>query len=143
MGSLFSQIIAGEMPARFVYADPTAVAFLTIEPLRPGHTLVVPRREVDHWVDLPAEDAAHLFEAARQIGLGVQRAFHPSRVALLVLGFNVAHVHLHVVGLDSEAEADFARADRHPRAADLDEAAERLRTALRELRVAGVTSAPG
>ena len=62
MPSLFTRIIDGEIPGRFVWKDDHCVAFLTIEPMRPGHTLVVPRKEVDHWIDLDAQLCAHIFE---------------------------------------------------------------------------------
>ena len=68
MPSLFTRIIDGEIPGRFVWKDDHCVAFLTIEPMRPGHTLVVPRKEVDHWIDLDSELSAHIFEVARVIG---------------------------------------------------------------------------
>ena len=130
MSSVFSKIIAGELPGRFVYSDPTVVAFLTIAPLRPGHTLVVPRREIDSWLDLPEQDAAALWRAGRIVGRAIDAAFRPRRVAALLLGLEVPHCHLHLVPIDSEAEIDFARADHHPYPAALDEAAARIKAAL-------------
>lgn len=130
MASLFSRIIAGELPGRFVYADPQVVAFLTIAPLRPGHTLVVPRVEVDHWLDLDADTRAALFEAAHTVGRAVERAFPCQKVALLAVGLEVPHVHLHLVPIEREQDVDFARADRHPDPAALDEAQARIKAAL-------------
>lgn len=133
MASIFTKIIRGELPGRFVWRDPQAVAFLTIEPLRPGHTLVVPIQEVDHWIDLEPDLAAHLFRVAQAIGRAQQRAFRPRRIGLALVGIEVPHVHLHTVPIDAIHDLDFARADRKPRPEDLDAAAARLRESLREL----------
>ncbi len=131
MPTLFSRIIDGEIPGRFVWRDDRCVAILTIAPLAPGHTLVVPRDEVDHWIDLPADLAAHVFEVSRQIGRAQQEAFSPSRVAVLVVGEEVPHAHVHLIPMRSLADVDFANADADPDPAALDAAAESLRTALR------------
>ena len=132
MATLFTRIIDGEIPGRFVWRDDRAVAFLTIAPMAPGHTLVVPVAEVDHWLDLDAELAAHLMGVAQQVGRAQQAAFRPVRVGLLVAGLEVPHCHLHVVPISSEADLDFAKADHSPDPAALDDAADRLRAALRE-----------
>lgn len=133
MASIFTRIIEGELPGRFVWRDDQAVAFLTIEPLKPGHTLVVPRQEVDHWLDLDPELAAHLMRVAHGVGRGIQRAFRPTKVGLVILGLEVPHVHVHVSPIDGMRDLDFARAERKPDPAAMDGAAERLRSALREL----------
>jgi histidine triad (HIT) family protein len=132
MATLFTRIIDGEIPGRFVWRDDRAVAFLTIAPMATGHTLVVPIAEVDHWLDLDAELAAHLTHVAQQVGRAQQAAFRPVRVGLLVAGLEVPHCHLHVVPISSEADLDFGKADHSPDPATLDEAAERIRTALRD-----------
>ena len=133
MASIFTRIIDGELPGRFVWRDEQAVALLTIEPLKPGHTLVVPRREVDHWLELPPELAEHLMRVAQAVGRGIQRAFRPTKVGLVILGLEVPHVHLHVSPIDGMRDLDFARANRKPDPKEMDAAAERLRAALREL----------
>ncbi|GIU87214.1 MAG: putative HIT-like protein [Acidimicrobiia bacterium] len=139
MPSVFTRIIEGELPGRFVWRDERAVAFLTIEPMNPGHTLVVPRREVDHWIDLDADLAAHLFVVAQWIGMAQQRVWRPRRVGLMIVGDEVPHTHLHVVPINSAGELSFAHVDRHAEPAALDDAAARLRTALRELGAPGVS----
>lgn len=133
MATLFTRIINGEIPGRFVWTDDRAVAFLTIAPLNPGHVMVVPREEVDHWVDLDGELAAHLMVVARQIGEAQMAAYRPARVALMIAGLEVPHCHLHLVPIDSEAEMSFARADHDAKTADLDAAADKIRSALRDL----------
>lgn len=133
MATLFTRIIDGEIPGRFVWNDDRAVAFGTIAPINPGHVMVVPRAEVDHWVDLDDDLAAHLMVVARQIGRAQMAAYQPTRVALMIAGLEVPHCHLHLVPIDSEAELSFARADHNAPAGDLDAAASKIRTALRDL----------
>lgn len=132
MPTLFTRIIDGEIPGRFVWRDARCVAFLTIAPLRPGHVMVVPIAEVDHWLDLPADLAAHLMTVAQAIGRAQMMAFSPERVGLIIAGLEVPHTHLHVVPIDSEADLDFSRADDSVTDADQDAVAERLRAALIE-----------
>jgi histidine triad (HIT) family protein len=131
MATLFTRIINGEIPGRFVWRDDRAVAFLSIAPLRPGHTLVVPIQEVDHWIDLEPDLAAHLMVVSHQIGRAAQRAFSPARIALIIAGMEVPHCHLHVVPIDKESDLHFANADHEAKPTDLDAAADRLRAALR------------
>ncbi len=131
MPTLFSRILAGELPGRFVWSDPQCAAFLTINPITPGHTLVVPRAEVDHWIDLPPDLAAHLMRVAHAVGRAIQSAYATPRVGLVIAGFEVAHTHLHVIGVRSMRDLDFARADRSPQPAALDAAAAKLRLELR------------
>ena len=131
MASLFTRIIDGELPGRFVWKDEHVVSFLTIQPIRPGHVLVVPRQEVDHWLDLPAELGTHLHTVAGHVGRAVQAAWSPTKVGLMVAGLEVPHVHYHVLPIWELGDMSFANADPSPRAEDLDAAAERLREALR------------
>jgi histidine triad (HIT) family protein len=130
MATPFTRIIKGEIPGRFVWRDERAVAFLTIAPMRPGHTLVVPIEEVDHWVDLDADLAGHLMQVARHVGRAQMQAFQPARIGMMIAGLEVPHAHLHVVPIQSEADLSFARADHSPDPAALDDAADRLRAAL-------------
>jgi histidine triad (HIT) family protein len=131
MPTIFSRIISGELPGRFVWRDERCVAFLTINPIKPGHTLVVPRAEVDRWTDLEPALAAHLMIVAQAVGAAVQAAFAPARVGLIVAGFEVPHTHLHVLPVDSMADFDFATAEATPDPAALDRAAGAIRAALR------------
>lgn len=132
MPTIFSRIISGEFPGRFVWRDEQCVAFLTINPLKPGHTLVVPREEVDHWLDLDPALAAHLMTVSQTVGQAIQRGFGPVRVGLIIAGLEVPHTHLHLVPIDVEADLDFSRAEQNPDPAALDRAAETIRVALRE-----------
>lgn len=130
MSTLFTKIINGDLPGRFVYRDDLCVAFLTIAPICPGHTLVVPRLEVDHWVDLPDELAGHLAIVARKIGAAQMSAFEAERISLIIAGLEVPHTHLHVLPITSEADIDFRKANSAVDPADLDNAARALRVAL-------------
>ena len=131
MPSIFSRIIAGELPGRFVWKDDQAVAFLSIAPMMPGHTLVVPRDEVDHWVDLDPALAAHLFTVAQQIGKAQNEEWHPARVGVLIVGEEVPHAHIHVVPINTPNELSFAHVDANADPAALDDAANRIRARLR------------
>jgi histidine triad (HIT) family protein len=133
MPSIFSRIIAGELPGRFVWKDERAVAFLSIAPMMPGHALVVPREEVDHWIDLEPELAGHLFRVAQWIGRAQQRAWNPARIGVMIVGEEVPHAHLHVVPINHPGELSFAHVDASPDPAALDDAAARLRLELRAL----------
>jgi histidine triad (HIT) family protein len=133
MPTIFSRIIAGDLPGTFVWKDDRAVGFLSIAPMMPGHTLVVPRAEVDHWIDLEPELAAHLFAVAQQIGRAQQLEWQPRRVGVLIVGEEVPHTHLHVVPINHPDELTFAHADPSPPSGALDDAAARLRARLREL----------
>lgn len=139
MASVFTQIMQGSLPGRFVWKDDACAAFLTIHPLRPGHTLVVPRAEIDHWLDLPGDLTAHLTSVAQSIGKALDRAFHPVKVGLLIAGLEVPHVHLHVLPVYELSDFNPANQDLHPKPADLDAAAAKIRTALRDLGYAQVS----
>jgi histidine triad (HIT) family protein len=133
MATIFTRIIDGEIPGRFVWRDDRAVCFLTTNPITTGHALVVPIEEVDHWVDLDEDLARHLMSVAHRVGAAQMHAFRPARVGMMIAGLEVPHTHLHVLPIASEGDLDFAKADLSPAPGALDDAAERLRAALREL----------
>jgi len=133
MPSVFTRIIQGELPARFVWRDPDVVAFLSIAPLRPGHTLVVPRREVDHWIDMDADLNAKVFGVARNLAKGVAAAFPCTKVGVIVAGLEVLHTHVHLVPITGLHDLDFDRQERNPDPRALDDAAKRLRAAMTSL----------
>lgn len=130
MASVFTRIIAGELPAHFVSQDDLCVAFLSIEPLRPGHTLVVPRVEVDHWIDLDERTLAAVMGVARSIARAQQAAYRPTRIGLLIAGLEVPHVHVHVSPIDGMRDLDFANAGPNPGGRALAAEAARIRAAL-------------
>ncbi|MFC8006749.1 HIT family protein [Streptomyces olivaceus] len=133
MTTLFSRIIAGELPGHFVWQDPEVVAFLSIAPLRPGHTLVVPRREVDRWTDADGALLTRCFEVAQAVGQGVQQAWNAPRAGLVVAGFEVPHLHIHVAPVWDMSDFDFSKAEQEDDQSVLAEAAAKLRAALLDL----------
>jgi diadenosine tetraphosphate (Ap4A) HIT family hydrolase len=132
MSTLFTKIIDGELPARFVWSDDTCVGFLSINPLGPGHTLVVPRAEVDHWVDADPALVAHLTQVSHTIAQAVQSVWAPPRVGLVVAGFEVPHLHVHVFPAWDMAAFDFANAAKTVDDTEQDAHAASLRAALRD-----------
>ena len=131
MPSIFTRIIDGEIPGRFVWRDEACVAFLDVRPLNRGHVLVVPRAEVDHWVDLDAETVSHLMVVAHRVAAAQQAAgLAPDRVGLMIAGFEVPHVHVHVVPISTMAHLDFSSAETSPDPDDLDAVANLLRERL-------------
>ena len=139
MASVFTRIIAGELPADFVWRDEVCVAFLSIRPLRPGHTLVVPRLEIDHWLDLEPDLLTHLVSTAQTIGKAQMAAFKPTRIGLLLAGLEVPHVHFHVVPIREAHDLDFGNQDPNPDPAMMTHAGDSLRQELRRLGFSSVT----
>ncbi len=133
MPSIFTRIIDGELPARFVWRDDRCVAFLSNRPLKPGHTLVVPRAEVDHWLDLDPALLQHLTLVSQSIGKALQQGFRPAKVGVMLAGLEVPHVHIHLVPMNAVHDLDFANQDPNPAEAAQDRAAETIRSSLRQL----------
>jgi histidine triad (HIT) family protein len=131
--SIFTRIIDGELPASFVWKDDLVVAFLSNRPLRPGHTLVVPRREIDHWLDLEPDLLVHLISTAQTIGRAQMAAFTPTRIGLILVGLEVPHVHFHVVPIRGPHDLDFDNQDPNPDPEMMKKAGESLRTELKKL----------
>ena len=130
MPSVFSRVIAGELPGRIVYSDEHCAAFLTIAPVRTGHLLVVPREEIDKWTELPVGLLLHLTEVAQRLAVAVEKATGCVRAGLLIAGFEVPHAHLHVIPTDSMADLDLASASSGTDPAEQDAVADRIRRAL-------------
>lgn len=133
MSTVFSKIIAGEIPGRIVYQDDTVAAFLTIEPVAYGHTLVVPVEEIDKWTDIPAELWSHMNEVAQMIGRVIVEKFNAERAGYLIAGFEVPHAHIHVFPANDMSGYTLSTAMRHDEtdAAKMDAAAETIREGLK------------
>lgn len=132
MASIFTKIMSGELPGRFIWQDDQCAAFLDISPLAYGHTLVVPRQEIDMWTDVPEELNNHLYTVASRIGAAQVAALGAVRAGLLIQGYEVPHMHMHVFPTQSVADFDLSKIIREPDDAKMDEAATKLRAALRE-----------
>lgn len=129
--SVFTLIIQGQIPGRFVWRDDDVVAFLTIGPIRPGHTLVVPVAQIDRWTEVPPDLWARIGEVQQVVGRALMDAFSPVRVGSIIAGLEVPHCHVHLIPIDSESDLGFANVDPDPSPEALDDAAERIRAALR------------
>jgi diadenosine tetraphosphate (Ap4A) HIT family hydrolase len=130
MTTIFTRILNGELPGRFVYRDDVSAAFLTIAPITPGHTLVVPVAEVDHWVDLDDDIAGHLMVVAKKVAVAQQEVLEPTRVALIIAGLEVPHTHLHVLPIHSERDIDVSKARTDTPPDELDAVAASLAAAI-------------
>ena len=131
MSTLFTKIINGEIPGRFVWSDAQCVGFLSIGPLSDGHTLVVPRAEINEFTDAPDEVVSHLTLVATKIGRTQKRVFNSARAGLMIAGFEVPHLHVHVWPTNSLADFDLANAAVNPDPAQMDANAQTLRDGLR------------
>jgi diadenosine tetraphosphate (Ap4A) HIT family hydrolase len=133
MSTVFTKIINGELPGRFVYEDDDVVAFLTIQPMTQGHTLVVPREEIDQWQDIDPAAFGRVMSVAQLIGKAVCRAFDANRAGVIIAGLEVPHLHVHVFPTRSLSDFGFANVDQNPSAESLDEAQAKITAALAEL----------
>src|ERR671921_2612751 len=135
LATVFTRIIEGEVPARFVWRDPSCVAFLNITPLAPGHTLVVPREETGHWIDLDPRLATHLMSVSQAIGKAVQEGFGPERVGLAIAGLEIPHAHVQVRPIHGPMSFPIDSDEEDPPEPDwekLEEAADSIRRTLEE-----------
>ncbi|MBP2413856.1 histidine triad (HIT) family protein [Arthrobacter stackebrandtii] len=132
MSTLFTKIINGDIPGRFIWKEEDCVSFLTIGPLTDGHVLVVPREEVDKWTDASPELVSKLMAVSQTIGQAQVAAFGAPRAGVIIAGFEVEHLHIHVFpayGLDNFS---FAAVNNNPDPDVMDASAEKLRVALRD-----------
>lgn len=112
MASIFTKIIRGELPSYKVYEDEEVFAFLALDQVTLGHTLVVPKKEVDHFLDTPEPDYSAVFAAGKKIGRAVHRATASKRVCAMIVGFEVPHFHLHLIPANAMSDLDFKTAQR-------------------------------
>jgi diadenosine tetraphosphate (Ap4A) HIT family hydrolase len=136
--SVFTRIIDGELPGVFVWRDDRCVTFLSINPVRPGHALVVPRAEVDHWIDLDEDLAHHLLTVSQVVARAQMEVFRPARIGLLIAGMEVPHTHLHLIPIRGEADLHLSNAAASVSADELDANAAAIRAALRAEGAPGV-----
>lgn len=109
MASIFSRIVAGEIPSYKIAENDEFYAFLDINPLSVGHTLVIPKQEVDYFYDLDNETLAKMITFAKEIALKLKAITQCKKVATVVLGLEVAHAHIHLIPMNSESDVDFRR----------------------------------
>lgn len=129
MASVFSLIMDGAIPGHFVWRDDVCVAIMTIQPIRTGHVLVIPREEIDQWSDLPVSTASHLMQVSHKIANTMKQLFPAKRIGLIIAGLEVPHTHIHLVPMDTLADLDFGLA-KNAEQSDLAATAEKIRSAL-------------
>lgn len=127
MASIFSKIIAGEIPCHRVYEDDKHLAFLDINPLAMGHVLCVPKMEVDYMYDLTEDALADLWKFTMPVAKAIDKSMDCLRVGSAVIGLEVPHVHIHLIPLQSVEDINFSRPKLNPSKEDLADIAQRIR----------------
>jgi len=130
MASLFSRIVNGEIPCYKIAEDEFHLAFLDISPLTKGHTLVIPKKEVDYIFDLSDEEFAQLHLFAKKVAIALKNAIPCLRIGISVIGLEVPHAHIHLIPLQNVADLNFARPKLKPDQAELEKNAELIRSFL-------------
>ena len=130
MTTIFSRIIAGEIPGTFVHRDDQCAAFMSINPLARGHVLVVPVEEIDHWIDASPDLLGHLFDVTHRIGRAQKQAFDCERVGVIIAGYEVPHAHVHVIPTDDMRQLSFDNAAASVDRDEMEAAAAAIRAAL-------------
>ncbi|AOS97651.1 HIT-like protein [Microbulbifer aggregans] len=131
MASVFTQIINGELPGHFIWRDDRAVAIMTISPIKPGHCLVIPVEEINHWDDVPEDLSAHLMHVAQRVAKGLKAVYSPQRVGVMVAGLEVPHTHIHLIPVEELSDFDFSK-QKPAGAEELAGEAAKVRAALAE-----------
>lgn len=127
MATIFSRIIAGEIPSYKVAEDDRFYAFLDINPLTKGHTLVVPKEEVDYLFDLDDQQLGDMMIFAKRVAAQIKQQIDCARVAVVVLGLEVPHAHIHLIPIQSEKDVDFHREKLHLSPEEFAEIAAKIR----------------
>lgn len=128
MASIFSRIIAGEIPGHILYADDNFVAFLDIMPLAPGHTLVVPRKEIDYVFDMETELLAAALPFAKKVAIALEKAIPCERIGVAVIGLEVPHAHIHLIPLRSMDDINFSNPKMKMTSDELSAIAEKIKS---------------
>jgi histidine triad (HIT) family protein len=109
MSTIFSKIIAGEIPAYKVAEDEHFLAFLDINPLAKGHTLVIPKKETDYIFDIADDEYQKLFLFAKKVAVAIKKTVSCEKIGIAVVGLEVAHAHIHLVPINSIYDIDFSK----------------------------------
>ena len=131
MPTIFTKIINREIPAYIIFEDANYIAFLDINPLVLGHTLVVPKKEVDFIFDLDDETLAGLNVFAKKIAHAIKKAVPCKRIGVAVIGLEVPHTHIHLVPMNSMGDLNFTRSKLSPAKTELEEVAKKIQQALK------------
>jgi histidine triad (HIT) family protein len=125
--TIFSKIVAGEIPSYKIAEDENYFAFLDINPLTEGHTLVIPKKEVDYIFDLDADELAGLTVFAQKVAKAIAKTISCKRVAMIVLGLEVPHTHIHLIPIESEKDANFCKPKLKLSKEEFEDIAKRIR----------------
>ncbi len=130
MPSVFTKILKGQEPARFLCQDEHTTAILSSTPVRPGHCIVFPNEEVVNWLELSPDQSRDLMATCQKVGRAIQAVHQPVRVGVAIISIVVPHVHVHLIPINAVADLDLTKQDQNARADDLDASAEAIRAAL-------------
>lgn len=130
MASIFTRIINGEIPCHRIAEDEKYFAFLDINPVKLGHTLVVPKQEVDYIYDMDDQDLADIHVFAKKIAVAIKAAYPCNRIGITVIGLEVPHAHIHLIPIDNLHDMSFEKQKLHPTNEVLAEIARNIRTQL-------------
>ena len=131
MASIFSKIVAGEIPSYKIAEDEHFFAFLDIHPLMPGHTLVIPKKETDYLFDIDDRELAAMIVFAKKIALALKTAIPCKRIGMAVVGMEVPHAHIHLIPINKEADMLFSEPKLNPTAEEMKAIAEKISNSLR------------
>ena len=127
MASIFTKIISGEIPSHKIAENDEFLAFLDISPLAKGHTLVIPKKEIDYIFDLPDDLLARLMVFAKEVALKVEKVMPCERIGVSVVGLEVPHTHIHLIPINSVSDMNFARPKLELSQYELSRIAEKIR----------------
>ena len=130
--TIFSKIVAGNIPSYKCAENEEFYAFLDINPVTKGHTLVIPKREVDYFFDLSDEELSRMIVFAKRVARAIEKVFPCKKVGLTVLGLDVPHAHIHLAPLQSEIDMDFGKKKLQLEAAEMQDIAARILTAFEQ-----------
>ena len=119
MASIFTKIVLGEIPSYKIAESELFYAFLDINPVTAGHTLVIPKKEIDYIFDMESEEYKSLFAFAKEVAKGIKSAIPCNRVGIAVIGLEVPHAHIHLIPMNSESDLDFGRRVERPDSATM------------------------
>lgn len=130
MSSIFSKIVSGEIPAHVVAETTEFLAFLDVNPLTPGHLLVIPKKEIDYIFDMDEESYFGLTLFAKIVAEGLKKAFPCIKVGMAVIGLEVPHVHIHLIPMNNVSDMNFSKPKLNPSQEELEEAAQKIKAQL-------------
>ena len=130
MSSIFTKIVRKEIPSYKVHENDKFYAFLDINPLKKGHTLVIPKNEVDYIFDLESDEYKNLWDFAKKVANGMQKVIDCKRISIVVMGLEVPHAHIHLVPLDNMNDINFNQPKLDLSSEEMQQIADKIRNAI-------------